>query len=115
MFNAFKSLALATVATSLLISAPAHAQSSECWTNAFPFFSLSCETADIPANGSGHFIYMQVYSGNTTYRLREYGSNILIREGTTGGGWHYEHIFGLYARYYIYCNGAFSDCKVSNT
>src|ERR1051325_4852735 len=88
-------VAVAVVAAGLLSGSTAFAFGDECFT--FGYIGiLQCNTIAIRPNTSTHTVTMKVHSAWTTYQLRDNGNQFIIREGRTGGGWHYETIGGLY-------------------
>lgn len=108
-----KILAPLALAGTLFTAAPASAASDWCWWDSVVFIT-SCTTANVPANASSHFIYFRVHNPFTHYELRD-NNGPIIRSGTTGGGWHYETVFGLYSYYSLRCSGPGGSCDISNT
>jgi hypothetical protein len=108
--------ALVTAATLLGGAGRAVAAGDTCFT--FGYIGiLQCNTIAIPPNSSTHTINMKIHSAWTTYQLRDNGNQFIIRQGRTGGGWHYETIGGLYNReqgYVLYCNAFAGNCELNN-
>ena len=93
MKSAFKALAPVAVVVTLLSATPAFSDSSACFT-VLDLGILNCTTPPIWANGSGHFVYIEVGPfAQFEARDREHGQ--IIAHGLTGAGIHAENIFGL--------------------
>src|SRR4051812_12648140 len=87
-------VAVVVASTALLGSGKAFAFGDECHT--WAGIPTLCETLAIRPNSSTHTVNMKIHSSWTTYQMVDVGNDFIIREGRTGGGWHYETIGGLY-------------------
>lgn len=107
-----KLLAPMVLAATLLSATPAFATSDWCWVDV-AVARTECETFEIPANASGHFIYFKV-NFQLDYRLVDSTNGIVCRMGRTGWNQHAETVFGLFAWYKLKIKGLLGSAFISN-
>lgn len=109
-------VAVLVAAAGLLSGGTAFAFGDTCYT--YAWIPGHCDTMPIPPNTSTHTITMDIESPGTAYTLIDNnGQNIIIRQGATGGGWHYETIGGLYntaSGYKLTCSAFAAKCNLNN-
>jgi hypothetical protein len=116
IIKALQCCVVATLAAAaLLTGSPAFAFTSHCYTTIPP--DTHDQTLPVRSNPSTNTVTMKIHTGRTTYSLLDNGNQFVIREGRTGGGWHFETIGGLVNRnqgYILYCEGWFAHCELNN-
>ena len=105
-----KGLGALAVAATLLSAKPSSASSAFCYSELW----ISCTTLEIPANASGHFVYIKI-SPYTSYRVRDSANHVVVSAGDIGGWIHSEVVWGLYAWYELTISGAASTGYINNT
>jgi hypothetical protein len=105
-----KGLGALALAATLLSAKPAFATSDWCYSDLW----ISCTTMEVPANASGHFIYIKI-SPYTSYRLKDANNGVVVSMGDIGSWIHSEVVWGLYGWYTLTIKGAASTGYINNT
>jgi hypothetical protein len=109
-------VAVVVAAATLLSGGSAFAFSDTCST--YAWIPGHCYTLAIRPNPSSHTVTMNIESPGTAYTLTDNdGRNIIVRQGATGGGWHYETIGGLVnfaSGYVLSCSAFAAKCTLKN-
>lgn len=76
-----------------------------------------CHTDNIPANGSGHWVHVDVLGPSDLFRLVDRVNSVTVYQSSSGWGGKDHTVGGLYSSYSVYLYGGvwgFTNVTISN-